>query len=414
MKLHPTLSAVLVLTTQSVRADNWPQWRGPDGTGISRETNLPLKWSASENVRWKAPLPGPGMSSPIVWGNRVFLTQSLDREGKRRALLCFDRKDGKQLWQAVTEFEGKESTYDGEKHFCSASPVTDGERVVVSFASAGIVCYDMNGKPVWKRELGPCDQIWGTAASPIIYQNLVIHNFGPGERTFLIALDKKTGKDVWKLDAHGKFGTTQPEWIGSWSTPVICRRDGRDELIMTWPDEVRAYEPRTGKLLWNSKGLGKLVYTSPLATADCVVAMSGFGGPAVALRRGSETGDITDTNRLWREEKAPQRIGSGVIVGEHLFRVNENGVAECLELKTGKALWSERATGTTWSSLVYADGKLYIGSQRGEVVVLAAKPSFEVLARNTTDERMQSSLAISNGELFIRTYNHLWCIGTAK
>jgi outer membrane protein assembly factor BamB len=231
----PFLSVLLTATVAACYADNWPQWRGPDGNGQSREKGLPTKWSPDENVRWKIPLPGPGMSTPIVWGGKVFLTQSLDREGKKRALLCLDRKDGKTLWQRVTEFSGKESTYEGEKHYCSASPVTDGQRVVASFGSAGLVCYDLNGNPLWTRDLGKCEQIWGTAASPIIYRDLVIHNFGPGERTFLIALNKKTGKDVWKIDMPGAFGQTQQDWMGSWSTPVISKRGATDELIMSGP-----------------------------------------------------------------------------------------------------------------------------------------------------------------------------------
>jgi outer membrane protein assembly factor BamB len=394
-------------------ADNWPQWRGPDGNGYSRERGLPTEWSPTSNVRWKVPLPGPGMSSPVVWGSRVFVTQVLDRDGKQRALICFDRKDGKSLWQRVTEFQGKESTYDGEKHYCSASPVTDGERVVASFASAGVLCYDMRGKPLWTRDLGPCEQLWGTAASPIIYQDLVIHNFGPGERTFLIALDKKTGKDVWKVEMPGKFGHTQQEWTGSWSTPVISKREGRDELIMSWPGEIRAYEPRTGKLLWNCKGLGPLVYTSPLVSPEHVVVLSGFGGPAVAVRRGG-TGDVTESHRLWRNEKSTQRIGSGIILGDHVYQMNENGVLQCFEIKSGKELWAERATRTTWSSMIHADGKFYVPNQQGEVVVLAAKPVFELIGRNALNERIQSSIAVSDGELFIRTYNHLWCIGAPK
>lgn len=407
------VGAVLMSVALAAAADNWPQWRGPDGTGLCRERNLPLTWSPTTNVRWKVPLPGPGMSTPVVWGGRVFITQSVDREGHRRGLLCFSRKDGKLLWQGVTEFSGTESTYEGDKHFCSASPVTDGERIVASFASAGIVCYDMAGKTLWKRDLGRCEQIWGTAASPIIYRDLVIHNFGPGDRTFLIALDKRTGKDVWKVDMPGAFGHTQPEWSGSWSTPVVSRHEGRDELIVSWPEEVCAYEPLTGKLIWSCKGLGKLVYTSPLVTEDTVVAMSGFGGPTLAVRRGG-AGDVTSSHRLWRTEKAPQRIGSGVVVDDHIYHVNENGVAVCLELKSGKEVWNERATGTTWSSVIHADGRLYVTNQQGETVVLAAKPVFEVLGRNSLNERTQASIAASNGELFIRTYNNLWCIGTSS
>ena len=397
-----------------VSADNWPQWRGLDGFGHSKERNLPVTWSATENVKWKTPLPGPGMSSPIVWKDKVFLTQSLDKAGTRRALICFDRKSGKEHWQRVTEFSGKESTYDPEPHFCSASPVTDGERVVAFFASAGMVCYDLNGNELWRRDLGPCDQIWGTAASPIIYKNLVIHNFGPGERTFLIALDKRTGKDVWKVDIPGgSFGKEPSNWNGSWATPVVAKVNGRDELIAPWPKVLKAYDPATGKELWSCQGLTPLSYTSPLVSGDVVAQLCGFGGSALAVKAGG-TGDVTESNRLWHVEKSTQRIGSGVVVGEHLYFPNENGIINCVELKTGKTLWAERAAGQTWSSMVYGDGRIYLTNQRGETVVIAAKPVFEVLSRNPLNERSQSSPAISDGDIFIRTYNHLWCIGQKK
>jgi outer membrane protein assembly factor BamB len=408
------LSALALGSVAVLRADNWPHWRGVAMNGISAEKEVPLTWSATENVKWKTPLSGPGMSTPVVWGERIFLTQALDKEGTRRALTCFSRADGKVLWQQVTEFTGpKEATYDGEPHYCSASPATDGERVVAFFASAGLACYSMEGRPLWKKDLGRCEQIWGTASSPVIYKNLVLLNFGPGERTFLIALDKKTGEEKWRVTVPGKFGTDQKDWMGSWSTPIIAPRAGGDELIMAWPGEVRAYDPLTGKELWRCQGLGPLAYTSPLVAPDTVVQASGFGGPVLAVRRGG-TGDVTETHRLWREEKAPQRIGSGVIVGEHVYLFNENGVAECRELKTGKTLWKERATGSSWSSLVAANSRLYATSQQGETVVFAAKPTFQVLARNPIGERTNSSLAVSEGELFLRTYNHLWCIRTSK
>ncbi len=412
--LGPCVAAIVVLFVASGRADNWPQWRGPDGFGQSKERNLPLTWSANENVKWKAPLPGPGMSSPIVWKDRVFLTQALDKAGTKRALTCFDRKTGKVLWEGVTEFTGTESTYDGEPHYCSASPVTDGERVVAFFASAGIVCYDLNGKELWRKDLGKCDQIWGTAASPIIYKNLVIQNFGPGERTFLIALDKRTGKDVWKVEIPGgSWGKEPSSWNGSWATPVVSKIGGRDELIVPWARVLKAYDPRTGNELWSSQGLTPLTYTSPLVSGDIVATLCGFGGSALAVRAGG-SGDVTTTNRLWHVEKSTQRIGSGVIVGEHLYFPNENGIINCVELKTGKPLWAERAAGQTWSSMVYGDGRIYLTNQKGETVVIAAKPEFEVLGRNPLNERSQSSPAVSDGDFFIRTYNHLWCIGQKK
>lgn len=404
---------LLIGVMGAVRADNWPRWRGPEGTGQSKEKNLPLKWAAEGNasIRWKTELPGPGMSSPIVWGDRIFLTQALDKDGKQRALLCFDRKDGKELWRGVTEYGEKESTYAGEPHYCSASPATDGERVIASFGSAGIVCYNMAGKRLWKRDLGKCEQIWGNAASPIIYRDLVILNFGPGERTFLTALNKKNGQDVWKVTEPGTYGDKPSEWVGSWCTPTVANLKGRDELIMLWPQAVKAYNPLTGTLLWICKGMGNLVYNSPLVTPDTIVGFSGFGGPYLAVKPGGK-GDVTETHRLWREEKATQRVGSGVMVGDHVYILNENGTAQCIERLTGKTLWTERAGGRAWGSMVYADGRIYVTDQQGETLVMAAKPTFEVLSRNPLGERSQSSPAVSNGEIFIRTYQHLWCIGS--
>lgn len=404
-----TALLALGLTAATLAADNWPRWRGPEGTGQSSDQNVPLKWTATDGVKWKAPLPGPGFSSPIVWGNRVLITQSIDRDGHQRAVICFDRRDGKVLWQRVTDYPEKESTYEGERHFCSATPVTDGERVIASFGSAGVVCYDMDGAPVWNRDLGKCEQIWGNASSPVIYKNLVILNFGPGERTFLIAMDKRTGKDAWKVEQPGAFGKDQKEWVGSWGTPIVANLKGRDELIMPWPDALKAYEPMTGKLLWSCTGLGKLVYNSPLISPEVIVQMSGFGGPQMAVKTGG-SGDVTSTHRRWREEPTTQRVGSGVIVGEHVYVVNENGIAQCIELNSGKTLWKERACGRVWGSMVHAGGRLYVTDQQGETVVMAAKPVFEVLARNPLGEKSQASPAFSNGEIFLRTYGHLWCI----
>lgn len=404
------VAMTLLALTLAASADNWSAWRGAEMNGHCKERHLPVRWSAEENVKWKVPLPGAGNSSPIVWKDRVFLTQALDREGHQRALLCFRRKDGRELWRRVVEYPEKESTYSGEPHYCSASPVTDGERVVVAFGSAGVVCYDLNGKELWRRDLGKCEHIWGNAASPMIYRDLVILNFGPGERTFLIAMNKRTGKEVWKVEEPGGiYGGGPQEWIGSWSTPVVLKLKDHDELIMSWPLAVKAYNPQTGELLWTCKGLGRLVYSSPLVTPEVVVAMSGFGGPYLAVRPGGK-GDVTETHRLWHVERAPQRIGSGVIVGEHVYILNETGVAQCIELKAGKTLWNERVGVGAWGSMVHADGKLYVTNRQGETLVLAAKPTFEILSRNPLNERSNSSPAFSDGEIFIRTFGHLRCI----
>jgi outer membrane protein assembly factor BamB len=410
--MRRSLIALLVLGT-AARADNWPAWRGPTGQGTSAETNLPVKWSATENVKWKVPLPDAGNSTPVVWGDKVFLTQATHK-GKKRSLICFARKDGSKLWERMVEYAGQESTHQTNP-YCSASPATDGKVVVVSHGSAGVFCYDLDGKELWKRDLGKCDHIWGNAASPVLFQDLVILNFGPGPRTFLAALKKSDGKDAWRVEEKG---SKPEEYIGSWSTPVVARVGGRTELVMSWPGTVKSYDPATGKLLWSCRGLekdaakDKLTYTSPLVTPEVVVALAGFGGSAIGIRTGG-TGDVTDTHRLWRVTKNPQRIGSGVVVGDHVYATDEPGL-RCIELKTGKTVWQERVAGGVWSSVVHADGRLYVVGQSGETVVFAPKPEFELIARNPLKEMTRASLAVSDGELFIRTYKHLWCVAEGK
>jgi outer membrane protein assembly factor BamB len=407
-------TSLLLFALSLARAENWPAMRGPTGQGVSTDKKLPVKWSATENVKWKMPLPEPGNSTPIVWGDKIFLTQATEK-GKKRSLWCLSRKDGSKLWEKTVEFANPGEIH-GTNTYCAASPVTDGERVVVSHGSAGVYCYDLAGKELWHRDLGPNRHYWGSAASPVIYKDLVILNFGPGVHSFLIAMNKNDGKDVWKVDDRKG---TERESFGSWSTPVVADVKGRTELVMSWGGVVKGYKPETGETLWTCRGLEKeggkdrLTYTSPLVSQDAIVALAGYGGDGLGIKAGG-SGDITDTHRLWRVRKNPQRIGSGVIVGEHAYIVNEPSLA-CIELKTGKEVWSEKIPGSIWSSIVLADGKLYAVSQQGVTYVVAAKPQYEEIARNKLDGTMtRASVVPSDGEIFIRTYKHLWCIAEKK
>ncbi|HZZ76865.1 MAG TPA: PQQ-binding-like beta-propeller repeat protein [Gemmataceae bacterium] len=418
------LALVAACTFSAIAAaDNWPAWRGPTGQGQSSEKSLPIKWSAKDNVRWKVALPDTGSSTPVIWGDRIFVTQASDKTwppkaagglavAKKRSLFCFDRADGKVVWQKDVIYPELEATHPTNP-YCSASPVTDGERIVVSFGSAGMYCYDFKGSELWKRDLGKLEHIWGNASSPILYKDLAILWAGPGDRQFLIAVNKKTGEKVWHHDEPGgadglKKGSA---WIGSWSTPVIANVDGKDQLILSVPKKLKGFDPATGKELWSCDGLGNLAYTSPLVANGIAVAMSGYHGPALAVKLGG-TGDITK-DRLWHHTKGiPQRIGSGVIVGEHLYMLSENGTPQCFEIKTGHEVWkAERAPEGAWGSMVHADGKLYIAGRNGTTMIFAASPKYELLATNKLGEHTDSSIAISNGELFIRTYKNLWCIG---
>ncbi|MEO7651175.1 MAG: PQQ-binding-like beta-propeller repeat protein, partial [Bryobacteraceae bacterium] len=283
-------------------AADWPAWRGPAGLGVSREENVPAHWTKKDNVRWRTPLPEPGNSTPIVWGNKVFLTQAIEKES-RRNLMCFDRGSGKLLWQNGLLLKDPDPTHKTNPH-ASASPVTDGERVIAWFGQAGIAAYDFSGKELWRRDLGAQQHVWGYGTSPVLHGGRVFLNFGPGERSFLIALDKKTGKTLWQVDFPSGTGVKFNNWdpkdmYGTWSTPLLVRAVDREELIVSVPRRVIAYDPATGNVLWSCEGLGDLVYASPVVSEEnvsepVVVAMSGFGGPALAVKAGG-AGDVTAT-----------------------------------------------------------------------------------------------------------------------
>ncbi|MGN6547564.1 MAG: PQQ-binding-like beta-propeller repeat protein [Aureliella sp.] len=412
-------AAFVIVSFSVTYAGDWPQWRGPKGDGISDEKGLPTKWSATENVAWKVELPERGNSTPIVWQDRIFVTQPVSKD-KRRTLTCLDRRDGRLLWQAGTEWTEPDPTH-GTNPLCSSSPATDGQRVIAWFGSAGLFCYDIDGNEIWKRDLGIQKHIWGYGSSPVIHGDLCYLNFGPGERSFLIAVNKKTGETVWQHDepmnqegtSEAKF--TNPDYYGSWSTPVFRMIDGRDELVMTFPFRVCGFDPKTGRELWSSTGINALVYTSPLVSDDVIVAMGGFGGMTLALE-GKLDGDVTKTNRLWRHPKTKQRIGSGAIQNGYVFVHNDPGIAECFELKSGKLVWEERLSGsgtkgTNWSSVMIADGLCYTITRGGDCFVFRASPDFDLVSVNSLGETSNSSVVPSHGQLLIRTHKHLWCIG---
>lgn len=394
-----------VSTAMPVMAGNWPAWRGSDGTGRSSERNLPVSWSPTENVTWKTLLPGEGNSTPITWENRVFLTCPVEG-GKVRRLICLDRNNGKVLWKHDVPFAAKETTHP-DNPFCSGSPTTDGKRVYASFGSAGVLACDFHGQVVWHRKLGKLTHVFGQATTPVLYKNLVIVHRGPGIKTHLVALDSQTGKTVWDTPEFAKNSNL----YGSWSTPVIIRVAGHDELVVTMPREIKGYDPASGKELWKCGGLGTEIYTMPTVGDGLVVGISGHQGPAMAVKLGGR-GDLTESNQLWLTAKNQQRVGSGVIVGDHLYVSNATGIAQCIEARSGKVVWAKRLGGTLWGTMLAADGRLYVSNKEGDIFVLAAAPEFKLLARNRMAEHMKAAVAPSDGQLFVRTYKSIYCIGT--
>lgn len=422
--MRPVWTAVAVswLCSCGVAGD-WTGFRGPEHQGVSGETGVPLHWGRDKNIRWSIDLPDPGNASPVVARGRVLLTSS-SNAGRERSLICLDRRDGKQLWVRTVEFGQREPTHETNPHG-AVTPVTDGERIVVWHGSAGMFCYDFEGILLWSRDLGVFRHIWGYASSPILHEGKVIQLCGPGERQFLAALDLRTGDVLWEQPEPGGSESSQGKYIGSWASPLAVNVGGQAQILCGMPTRVIACHPDSGEVLWSVAGIesdrGNLMYTTPLVGETMGVALGGFGGPAIGFNLGG-AGDVTESNRLWRETGAPrnpQRIGSGIVIGDVFYIANADNTAsiECREVATGKQRWEVRRTndGPHWASLVLVEGRLYATGQKGVTRVFAPNPDqYEELAVNDLGEQTHATPAFSDGEVFIRTWQKLYCIAEAS
>jgi outer membrane protein assembly factor BamB len=418
--MKAALLCLLLLPLTSVTHANWPSWRGDlQGSGHSQDSALPTTWSPDKNVVWRVELPEPGNSTPIIHGDRIFITQPLS-ETHWRGVMCFNRLDGKLLWKNGLTYDKPETTHRTNP-YCSASPTTDGQIVIASFGSAGVVAYDLDGKQLWHRDFGPISHEWGNSTSPILHGDLCIHYHGPGKGAFLTALNKTTGETVWTWN--------EPDWapgertdgfkgqgkgiIGSFSTPIITSANGRSELIMSFPMELKAFDPVSGKVLWTCSGLNPLVYTSPMVDQGIVVALGGYYGNSIAVKTGG-SGDVTPS-RLWQEIRHNGGIGTGIIKDGFYYYHDSGGVTFCLDIQSGKTLWKDRLPGSSksWGSFVLAGDTIYSLSQTGQTVVFKANPQkLEILSQADVGEPTNSSLVPSKNQFIIRTHKALWCIGS--
>ena len=416
--LYPLLLASVLA---ALHAAPWPSWRGDlAGTGHTSETKLPLTWGPEKNVRWRSPLPERGNSTPVIHGDMVFVTQAVTKD-HWRGLMCFDRKDGELRWKNGLTCKKAERTHEANP-YCSASPTTDGKIVVAAYGSAGLAAYDMDGKQLWHRDLGPIEHPWGNSSSPLLVDDLVIHYHGPDKEPVLYGLDRKTGATRWQWKepkwqpgkrTDGFRGREDKGILGSFSTPIIVDTAGRRELIMSFPMEMKAFDPSTGRELWSCAGLNPLVYTSPVHAEGVVIAMGGYQGNSIGVKTGG-SGDVTRTHRLWHEIRHHGGIGNGVIHDGHYYNHNSGGVVFCDDIRTGQTIWKDRlpGAGKSWGSFLLSGDRIYTLSQAGDSVVFKASPDgLEVLARSDLDEETNSSPVASDGELFLRTHEALWCIG---
>jgi len=397
---------------------NWPNWRGPASDGSTDESSLPLSWDRTNHVLWRVPLPEPGNSSPIVWGDRVFLTQAV---GHRRTVWCVDRNTGAVRWQAGPTYELPEETMRESNPYCTASPVTDGERVIAFFGSAGLYCLDFEGHQLWSADLGKISHILGSGSSPCLSGDLCYVYVGPGDNQAFVAVNKRTGKVVWRADAlrpnakeAAQISTNGPP-AGSWSSPVVIENAGQKEVVMCFAFRFGGYDPNNGRLLWQRGGLGLQTYVTPQFTDGMLVVMSGT--TAHGVRPPKESGD--EPELVWTQEKGKFRFSSGVTTAKHIYYLSENGLAECWEKNSGHVLWQERLQGpgkknTSWSSLSKAGDRIYAPNQSGDVFVFAADPEFRILSTNSIAEPTNASLALAEGTVVMRTDLALWCFADAK
>ncbi len=425
-KKIPILVYGLLFTSLMTYADNWTSWRGLQSDGVSYEkTSFPTTWDREKNVKWRAELPSPGNSSPVIWEDKVFITQAVDRTHER-LVMCFNRNDGQLIWKKGVIYTADEPTWKRPRNpYCSGSPVTDGTYVYATFASAGVFCFDLDGNQIWKRDLGFQHHEFGNGVSPMLYENLLILYHGPNEseKSVLYAMDKKTGDTVWKVDdPNFKAGKDREDnfrgnangSVASFSTPAIIQVNGRDELVTAYPKWIVGLDPSSGKEYWRSGGINPLVYCSPVFFEGNVIMLGGYGGPALAVKCGG-SGNVTDSHMLWRSKAKSDRLSTGVIKGNYHYSCDRSGLATCLDLKTGKRIWRERARGkgkdtAFWGSSVLAGDLIYTVNKSGDGIIFKASPEFELVSANPLGEPSNSTPALSNGQIFIRTHEALWCI----
>jgi outer membrane protein assembly factor BamB len=398
----------------AARAD-WPQFRGAGGLGVSTETGLPVSWSADENVVWKTPLPGAGGSSPVILGDRIFLTGFTgynvpgepqgSMEDLKRYVLCLGRGDGKILWRTEVESRLPEQTKIRTEHgYASNTPVTDGERLYVFFGKSGVFAFDLAGKQLWHADVGSKIHGWGSAASPIVHGDLVIVNASV-ESASIVGLDRKNGREVWRTDGIKE----------AWNTPLLVSLPGgKAELVVAMPRQVVGLDPASGERLW-SCDTGIRWYMVPCMTAHegVIYCAGGRSNDALAVRAGGR-GDVTATHRLWQLEKG-SNVPSLLYHDGHVYWAHESGEAFCVDAKTGAFVYQHKLprSDLIYPSPILAGGNIYYMSRRGRTFVVPVGPEFKVLATNELGREgmFHASPAVAGGRLFIRADKALFCIG---
>lgn len=444
------LSAAGLAEQSQGAKDGWPRWRGPIANGIAPAGNPPLKWSETENLKWKTKIPGFGTSTPIISGDRVFILTAMPSGKKAEApavaapaaspddaarqggrprrggggggmqsekpseayqfiVLCLDRNTGKVLWQKVAREEVPHEGHHRDHGFASASPVTDGEHVYAYFGSRGLYCYDLEGNLKWEKDFGDMQTRngFGEGSSPTLHGNTIFITWDHEGDDFIVALDKRTGNELWRQPRNEPTG---------WSTPLIVEHDGKAEVVVSATERIRSYDVANGKQLWECAGMTANAIPTPVTGFGKVYAISGFRGAALLAIQLGKTGDLTGTDAIaWQHNKGTPYVPSPLLSGERLyFYSGNNGMLSCFNAQTGKPYYeTERIPdllGGVYASPVGASGRVYLVGRDGKTVVIKDSDKLETLATNKLDDKFDASAAIAGKELYLRGHEYLYCL----
>jgi outer membrane protein assembly factor BamB len=418
--MRTALATVILLVLcpgapRSLPAEDWPQFRGPTGQGISTETGLPTEWSADTGIAWSTPIPGQGWSSPIVHGDRVFVTTATE-EGSSLRLISLDRATGKIHWNVEVVKQGLESRLQQGNSYATPTPVTDGRHTYVVAFDGSLAAVANDGSVAWTNRDFPYYSQHGIAVSPRVYGDLLVVPFDassqgedkkvgfqkPWEKSFILALDKRKGEVRWKASR----GLSRIGHV----TPNLAREGDRDVLVSGAGDVVQGFDLASGERLWTARSQGEGVVPSVVVGDGMVYTASGFEEPTIRAVRTGGRGDVTATHIAWEQTRAVPMMPSFLYVAPHVFTINESGLAMCLDAQTGEVLGRRRVGGNHSASPILAEGRIYFLSEEGETTVVEASPTMPLVARNTLPDLCKASLAVSGGRIFLRTETTLYCI----
>ncbi len=408
MRYALLILALTLAANVASAGENWPEFRGPAADGQSDSTGLPITFSDTQNVVWKTPIHDRGWSSPVIWGDQIWMTTATE-DGKELFAVCVDRRSGKIIHDLkIFDVEDPQNIAPINS-YASPTPAVEEGRVYVHFGSYGTACLDTDsGETLWARRDLNCDHHMGPGSSPILFDDKLIFNVDGIDVQFVVTLNKRTGKNIWKTDRSVDYADIHPMTRKAFATPRVIDAGGRLQLVSPCSRAVMGYDPETGEELWKVRHPGWSMVARPLFGQGLVFVAVDFDRPQLWALRPDGQGDVTDTHVAWKLEKGAPSTPSFLLIDDLLYMVSDQGVASCVEAATGKVVWKERIGGNYSASPIYADGRIYLASHQGVVTVFEPGREFEVLAANELDEQIMASPAVSGKALFLRTKSHLY------